>query len=194
MCCPEPSSGTINPSDAHTGRRRLRCSPYTSPSVACSTTCVGLPSCAVAPPLHAAPATPGDPMGRSRCPGPSTAAFPQRPKGRHLLISDEATRRFARATACNSARGYSQPLIAQTLHPVTGKVYGQLLPWDSNPLNQQPMTAYGQVLDSSASSVHRPCRRWIATSCRVAHAPRSNGPTAPRDDAFGELERFGGRR
>jgi hypothetical protein len=39
-------------------------------------------------------------------------------------ISDEATCRFACATACNAVFEYSRPLIAQTPHPNTGEVNG----------------------------------------------------------------------
>ncbi len=43
-----------------------------------------------------------------------------------------------------SPLGNLQPLITQTLLPGTTKVYGQPLWRDFNPLDQSPMTAYGQ--------------------------------------------------
>ena len=42
--------------------------------------------------------------------------------------------------------GNLQPLVAQTLLPGAKEVYGQLLLLDSNQLEKQPFTAYGQVL------------------------------------------------
>jgi len=55
------------------------------------------------PPPHAAPATPEDAVRRSRCLFPPPTAFPFWPQGRRLRSSDEATSRFACATACGFA-------------------------------------------------------------------------------------------
>ena len=60
-------------------------------------------------------------------------------------LSDEATRRFACAAACDFAMGNLQPLVTQTLLPGAKEVYGQLLLLDFNQLELQPFTAYGQI-------------------------------------------------
>ena len=52
------------------------------------------------PPPHATPATPEDPMERSRYLIPPAAAFPNCPPGRRLRLVHEATSRFACAAAC----------------------------------------------------------------------------------------------
>jgi hypothetical protein len=55
------------------------------------------------PPAHATPATPEDPMERSRSPIPPATAFPDCPPGRRLRFIHEATSRFACAAACGFA-------------------------------------------------------------------------------------------
>ena len=93
----------MNPSDFHDGPARFRRLPYTHRFGVLPPTAVDLPFCTDPLPQHAAPATPGDLLERFRFLIPTAAAFPFRPQGRLLQISDEATRRFACATACRFA-------------------------------------------------------------------------------------------
>ena len=116
---------------------------------------MGLPSCTIYLPLHAIPPTPEDPMSRFRYLVSSAAAFPSWPKGRHLQLSDEATSRFACATACSFALGNSQPLITQTLLPGANKANEQHLMRDFNPLDKSPITAYGQAFHFTFEQFNR---------------------------------------
>ena len=82
----------------------ISASPYTQQLTACATaTMSGLPSCTTNLPLHAIPATPVKFTGRFRYPVPQTLAFPLRPQGQLPQSSNEATYRFACATACSFA-------------------------------------------------------------------------------------------
>jgi len=84
----------------------ISASPYTQQLTVCATaTMSGLPSCTTNLPLHAIPATPVKSTGRFRYPIPQTLAFPLRPQGQLPQSSNEATHRFAFATACSFAHG-----------------------------------------------------------------------------------------
>jgi len=67
----------MNPSDFHNGPKATSALTLYAPvGNSFLATVVDLPHCTAYLPLHATPATPGDPMGRFRYLIPSTAAFP----------------------------------------------------------------------------------------------------------------------
>ena len=90
------------------------------------------------------------------------------PSDHRVGISSLVTRLPVGSLALRPAtlpQGNSQPPIARTLLPGARKVYGQLLSRDLNPLEKQPVTAYGQV---SPVSMRPPLDRVIV--CAVAPA------------------------
>ena len=91
------------------------------------------------------PCYPDGTCERFRYPLSQSMAFPECPPGRlpYFKLTRLHIGSLALRPAISSLRNL-QPLITQTLLLGTTKAYGQLLRRDFNPLDQSPMTAYGQ--------------------------------------------------
>lgn len=141
-------------------------SPYTHQLMSSSIAVSGLRHWTAYLPLHAAPATPGECTGRFRSLKPVPIGLPHLTRGSASpLCSNEATYRFACATACSFAVGNLRPLIAQTPLPRATAVHGQILGRDLNPQDTQllPHTVrlYLMTCDTSVSRsvpTHTSCR------------------------------------
>ena len=86
--------------------------------------------------------------------------------------------------------GNSQPPVTRTLLPGAKKVYGQLLSRDFNPLEKQPITAYGQfslctvivkafLLSAIASQLFPPLRYRYFHNCASLHPGSRETPPPP---------------